>query len=152
MFSLPGLVPVTGAVDGQLYDAVASHVGANHLTAVPPPALVVPALLELDREPVAGLLGALHAHLSRPWVTPGPDGDDLRRGPGLDPQCGSDRSQKTPGANSPPGGRPGVSRNRISFATAALMSGRPCLPLAAVAVLAMALTLISALMRARPIR
>jgi hypothetical protein len=66
-------------------------------------------------------------------------------------QCGSDRSEKTSGANSASGTDP-VSRNRISFATATLVSCRTCLPILPVAVLVMALLLISVLMPALPIR
>src|SRR5260370_17452443 len=85
MFTLPGLVPVAGAVDRQRHDAVVSDVGPDHLTAVPPLALVVPAFLELDREPLAGVVDPLHSHLSGPGVTLGPDRGHVRGGRGLDP-------------------------------------------------------------------
>jgi hypothetical protein len=74
MYALLGFVPVTGAEDGQLHDAVAE------------------------------------------WIR----------------QCGSDRSAKTSGANSPSASDP-VSRNRIRFVTTALVAGRPCLPTISVA-------------------
>jgi len=45
---------------------------------------VVPPLLELDGEPVVGLLDALDADLSREGMATGPDRQDLLGGAGLD--------------------------------------------------------------------
>jgi hypothetical protein len=105
-----GLHPRTGwrAGPARLHDAVAHHVGADHLTAVPPLALVVPALLELDREPVAGLLDAFHPHLPWAGVALGPDGEDLLGGGGLDPPVRQRQVGKDVGREQSAGREPGL--------------------------------------------
>jgi NAD(P)-dependent dehydrogenase (short-subunit alcohol dehydrogenase family) len=83
VLTLFGLVPVTGAVDRHFHDAVLGHVGPDHLPAVPALTLVVPALFELDGEPVIGLLHPFDPHLSRERVPLGSHGQDLLGGRGL---------------------------------------------------------------------
>ena len=145
------LVPVTGAEDRQLHNAVVHHVGPDHLTAIPPLALAVPAFLELDREPVAGLLDALHTHLPRAGVALGPDGKDLLGGPGLDPPVRQRQVGEHAGRKQPVGGKPGLQepdqlRHDHARVWLALSSIVP------VAVLIMVLVLIPVLTLALPIR
>ena len=78
-------VPVTGAVHRHLDDRVVGHVGADHLPAIPVLALMVPPLLELDREPGVGLAEPLDANLSREGMTAGTDRDGVPVGVGLHP-------------------------------------------------------------------
>jgi hypothetical protein len=73
---------------------------------------VVPPLLELDGEPVVGLLDALDADLSRKGWLPDRIARISSAVPAWMRQCGSDRSAKASGVNSPSGAAP-VSRNPI---------------------------------------
>src|SRR5579884_2542383 len=55
---LARLVPVAGAVDGELGDPGLADVGPRDLAGVPAPAALVPALLELEHEAAWGLVEA----------------------------------------------------------------------------------------------
>ena len=85
VLGLPGLIPVTGAVDGDLGDRAPGHLDPHHLPCVPLLPLAVPSFLELEDEPGWRRVGAPAGHAAGAGVALLALRDQVLGARGLDP-------------------------------------------------------------------
>ena len=114
VLGLPGLIPVTGAVDSELGYRALGHLDPHHLPRVPRLSFAVPALLELEDEPGCRRVGAPAGHGAGAGVALLALRDQVLRARGLDPPGRHGQVEEHVRPEQPFGTSP-VSRKRIIF-------------------------------------